>query len=83
MAMKARRAPTGATLPGLLYLGPNTGFEHGGREFLLVRGRSYFDLPADHLVIVNLQARGLLVPAPDAAAAIEPDQPQPFTGNEF
>lgn len=81
MAKKTR--PAAATMPSLHYLGPNTGFEHGGREFLLVRGRSYSDLPADHHVIVNLQARGLLVPVPAEPDEVDANEAQPFTGDEF
>lgn len=81
--MAKKTQPAAATLPRLHYLGPNTGFEHGGRDFLLVRGRFYSDLPGDHHIVVNLQARSLLVPAPAEPAEADAIQPQPFTGDEF
>lgn len=51
------------------WLGPTTGFTlSGGREIILVKGRTYPDLPAGDPHINGLVARGLLV-APEAVTA--------------
>lgn len=70
------KKPKSPATAGLTYLGPNTGFtDEAAKDVLLVKGRTYTDLPAEHPVVKNLVARKLLV-EPKAEPEAEPAAPQ-------
>lgn len=75
------KKPKSPATAGFTYLGPNTGFTQGkgdaAKDVLLVKGRTYTDLPAEHPVVKNLIARKLLVePEPKPEPEAEPAAPQ-------
>lgn len=76
--MARKPKSTAASAKGsFTYLGPNTGFD----DVLLVKGRTYPNLPESHPVVAGLIGRKLLVPAALEAPAEPADEP--FTGDEY